>query len=63
MKPGKKNQGFNHKVNFVVTEKDWLALNRLLDKSILNGTLPPRTSFSEYLRQILKRHLDENSSS
>ena len=62
MKPGKPSRNLNHKINFVTTEEDWLTLNRLLDKAILNGTVKPRTTFSEYIRQILKKYIDENSS-
>lgn len=56
----KQNQKLVHKLQIPVTEEDWLAFNRLLDEAILRGELKPRTTFAEYLRTILRKHLNEN---
>jgi len=57
----KGDKTLNHKINFLVTDDDWLKLNKLLDKSIMEGKLKPRTSFSEYLRMIIKSHIKSKS--
>lgn len=48
------------KIQILVTEDTWMALNRDLNKQIAEGDINSRISFSAYLRTILEDSLKNN---
>lgn len=54
-----KRKLYNKKVQILITESDWLALNRIQNK--LEAKNPAtRQSFSAFLRTILKKYINES---
>ena len=56
----KPNRGLNKKIQVLVTEDTWMALNLDLNKQIAEGSIDARISFSAYLRTILEDSLKNN---
>lgn len=52
---------YNKKVQILITEDDWLKLNKIQNQ--LEAENPGnRQSFSAFLRTILKKYMDESES-
>lgn len=51
------NKKLTKKIQILVTEDMWMALNRDLNKQISIGDINSRISFSHYLRTILEDSL------
>lgn len=54
------NTKLTKKIQILVTEDTWMALNRNLNKQIAEGDINSRISFSAYLRTILEDSLKNN---
>lgn len=54
----KPNLGLNKKIQVLVTEEDWLKINKKLNKLIKQDIIDGRTSFSAYIRSIILNDLN-----
>jgi len=53
----KPNKGLNKKIQVLVTEEDWLKINKKLNNLIKQDIIDGRTSFSAYIRSIILNDL------
>ena len=53
----KPNKGLNKKIQVLVTEEDWLKINKKLNNLIIQDIIDGRTSFSAYIRSIILNDL------
>lgn len=54
----KPNLGLNKKIQVLVTEEDWLKINKKLNNLIKQDIIDGRTSFSAYIRSIILNDLN-----
>ena len=54
----KPNLGLNKKIQVLVTQEDWLKLNKKLNNLIKQDIIDGRTSFSAYIRSIILNDLN-----
>lgn len=55
----KPNLGLNKKIQVLVTEEDWLKINKKLNNLIKQDIIDGRTSFSAYIRSIILKDLND----